>query len=156
MTHPLTLTLKIKQDPETLAALNDLKENFAEHIQPKIEEALRKSKLVHFARVVVIGDNEYIQVITEYDGDHFEYTEFFRDALTPIFAKIFSLADGVPDVDNPAEFFEFSKNANVRTLGLSTDGATDMHGNQAGWLFSAYNHAEVRDILGALQRDAAE
>ncbi|CTQ51676.1 hypothetical protein LP7551_00188 [Roseibium album] len=156
MTHPLTLTLKIKQDPETLAALEALKENFAEQIQPKIDEALRASKLVHFARVAVIGDNDYIQVITEYDGDHFEYTEFFRRALTPIFAKIFSLADGVPDVQDPTAFFEFSKNANYRTLGLSADGANDMNGNQAGWLFSAYDHAEVRDILGALQAEAAE
>lgn len=156
MTHPLTLTLKIKQDPQTLAALEKLKADFAEHIQPKIEEALRASKLVHFARVAVIGDNEYIQVITEYDGDHFEYTEFFRDALTPIFAAIFSLADGIPDVNDPGAFFEFSKNANIRTLGLSTDGATDMNGNQSGWLFSAYNHAKVRDILGALQSEAAE
>ncbi|MET1412483.1 hypothetical protein ABVF61_09465 [Roseibium sp. HPY-6] len=156
MTHPLTLTLKIKQDPATLAQLEELKANFADQIQPKIEEALRKSKIVHFARVVVIGDNEYIQVITEYDGDHFEYTEFFRDALTPVFATIFSLADGVPDVNDPAAFFEFSKNANYRTLGKSTDGATDMNGNQSGWLFSAYDHAEVRDILSALQAEAAE
>ena len=156
MTHPLTLTLKIKQDPETLAALEQLKKDFAEHVQPVIEAALRKSKLVHFARVAVIGDNEYIQVITEYDGGHREYTEFFRRELTPVFAKIFSLADGIPDVNDPAAFFEFSKNANVRTLGLSTDGAKDMNGNQSGWLFSAYDHAEVKDLLGALHAEAAE
>ncbi len=151
MTHPLTLTLKIKQDPETLAALEELKLAFAEHVQPKIEEALRKSEIVHFARVAVIGDNEYIQVITEYEGSHREYTEFFRDALTPIFAKIFSLADNVPDVDDPDRFWEFSKAANYRTLGTAVDGATDMEGNPSGWLFSAYEHRSVKEILRALK-----
>tara|TARA_R100000365_G_C2692792_1_gene34066 strand:- start:108 stop:569 length:462 start_codon:yes stop_codon:yes gene_type:complete len=150
MTHPLTLTLKIKRDPETQAAVEELKANFHETVQPAIEAALKESKLVHFARVVVIGDNEYIQVITEYEGSHREYTEFFRAALTPVFAKIFSLADDLPDVGNPDAFWKFSKNANVRTLGQSTDGATDMDGNQSGWLFSAYDHRNVREILAAL------
>lgn len=152
MTHPLTLTLKIKQDPETQAAVEDLKANFHNGIQQAIEAALKESKLVHFARVAVIGENEYIQVITEYEGSHKEYTEFFRRALTPVFAKIFSLADGVPDVSNPDAFWEFSKAANYRTLGMSTDGATDMDGNQSGWLFSAYDHRDVKEIQAALEK----
>ena len=82
MTHALNLTLPIKQDPETQAKLANLEAIFAEKVQPAIEAALKKSKLVHFARVVVI-DNKYIQVITEYEGPHQEYTEFFRRELTP-------------------------------------------------------------------------
>ena len=114
-----------------------------------IEAALRKSKLVHFARVVVI-DDKYIQVITEYEGPHQEYTEFFRRELTPVFAKIFALTDGLPDVTDPDAFFEFSKNCNFPSLGKATDGSTDISGNPSGWLFSAYNHMTVEDILAKL------
>jgi hypothetical protein len=77
MAHALNLTLKIKQDPETLQNLAAIAANFATKIQPKIDAALRKSEIVHFARVLVI-DNRYLQVITEYDGPHEDYTEFFR------------------------------------------------------------------------------
>jgi hypothetical protein len=152
MTHALNLTLPIKQDAETQAKLKHLEETFADQIQPAIEAALKKSKLVHFARVVVI-DNKYIQVITEYEGDHQEYTEFFRRQLTPVFAAIFSLAElgaGVPDVSNANAFFEISKNRNYRSLGKATDGSNDAGGNPAGWLFSAYDHMTVDEILTKL------
>ena len=69
MTHALNLTLPIKQDAESQAKLKHLADIFAAQVQPVIEAALRESKLVHFARVVVI-DNKYIQVITEYEGPH--------------------------------------------------------------------------------------
>lgn len=149
MTHALNLTLPIKQDPETLAKLKGLKTIFADQVQPVIEAALRKSKLVHFARVVVI-DDKYIQVITEYEGSHQEYTEFFRRELTAVFAKIFALTDGLPDVTNPDAFFEFAKNRNYPSLGKATDGSTDISGNPSGWLFSAYDHKTVEDILPKL------
>ena len=150
MTHGLNLTLPIKQDPETLAKLEHLKEVFASEIQPKIAEALRASELVHFARVNVIYDS-YIQVITAYDGSHQEYTEFFRRALKPIFDLIFSLADGDIDVDDPAAFFAFAKKQNIRSLGLATDGSLDMDGEPAGWLFSAYDHKPVKELLPKIQ-----
>jgi hypothetical protein len=67
MAHALNLTLPIKQDPETLAKLQHVKAIFAKEIQPKIDEALRESEIVHFARVLVVHD-KYLQVITEYDG----------------------------------------------------------------------------------------
>src|SRR5882757_5675558 len=119
MTHALNLTLEIKQDPETLQKLQQLEAIFPTKVQPAIEAALKESKLVHFARVVVI-DNKYIQVITEYEGPHQEYTEFFRRKLTPVFAAIFALAEGVPDVSNTNAFFEFSRDHNIRSLGNST------------------------------------
>jgi hypothetical protein len=112
--------------------------------------ALKQSRIVHFARVVVIED-KYIQVITEYEGTHQEYTEFFRRALTPIFAAIFSLADTTGlDINDPNAFFEFSKNHNARSLGTATDGSTDISGNPSGWLFSAYDGMTVADILAKL------
>lgn len=151
MTHALNLTLPIKQDPETQAKLKHLAEIFPTDVQPKIEAALKESRIVHFARVVVI-DNKYIQVITEYEGSHQEYTEFFRRKLSPVFAAIFSLAEGVPDVSDANAFWEFSKNHNIRSLGIATDGSTDFSGNAAGWLFSAYDHRTVEDILSALEQ----
>lgn len=146
MTHALNLTLPIKQDAETLAKLHELKEIFADHVQKPISAALRESRLVHFARVLVI-DEKYIQVITEYEGSHQEYTEFFRQALTPIFAKIFELADGAPDVNDTAAFWEYAKAHNVRSLGTAVDDSTTFDGGPAGWLFSAYDHKSVGQIL---------
>jgi hypothetical protein len=143
MTHALNLTLPIKQDAETQAKLKGLEAIFTEKVQPVIAAALKKSKLVHFARVVVI-DNKYIQVITEYEGPPQEYTEFFRRELTPIFAAIFSLADGLPDIDDPDGFFKFSSENNIHSLGKATDGSDE------GWLFSAYDHKTVEEILTAL------
>ena len=154
MTHALNLTLEIKQDPETLQKLQQLEAIFPTKVQPAIEAALKKSKLVHFARVVVI-DNKYIQVITEYEGSHQEYTEFFRRELTPVFAAIFSLAANMPDVTDTNGFFEFSKNHNYRSLGTATDGSTDFSGKPAGWLFSAYDHKTVEEVLDALEEAKA-
>lgn len=149
MSNALNLTLPIKQDAATQEALKTLAERFATDVQPLIAEALKQSKLVHFARVVVI-DNRYIQVLTEYEGDHREYTEFFRRALTPVFAAIFSLAEGVPDVSDPDEFWKYAKAHNCRSLGTAADGSKDFDGNPAGWLFSAYDHKSVKEILTKL------
>ena len=151
MTHALTLTLPLKQDPASRNKLATLGAIFADHVQPAIEAALKKSQIVHFARVVVIG-NEYIQVITEYEGPHDEYTEFFRKELTPVFAKIFELAEGAPDVNDTAAFWEYSKDHNVRSLGTSTSHSTDFDGKPAGWLFSAYDGRDVKDVLKALAK----
>lgn len=154
MSHGLNLTLPIKQDAESLAKLQELKAAFADHVQPAIEAALRKSQLVHFARVLVIGDR-YIQVITEYEGDHQNYTEFFRKELTPVFAKIFALAEGAPDVSDTNAFWKYSKSHNERALGRATDGSLDFDGNPAGWLFSAYDHRTVRDLQAAIEKAGA-
>src|SRR4051812_21518767 len=151
MTHALNLTLAIKQDAATKAKLKHLAEIFESQVQPVIAAALKESKLVHFARVVVIED-KYIQVITEYEGAHQEYTEFFRRKLQPVFAAIFDLADNVPDVGDTNAFWEFAKSHNLRSLGKSADGSTDFNGNPAGWLFSAYGGKTVEEILPALEK----
>jgi hypothetical protein len=154
MTHALNLTLPIKQDPETLNKLNQLKAIFTTEVQPKIAAALKASKIVHFARVVVI-DDKYIQVLTEYEGSHQEYTEFFRRTLTPVFAAIFALTDQTPDVTDTNAFWQFSKDHNYRSLGAATDGALDFEGKPAGWLFSAYDGRTVDDVLGAIEKAGA-
>jgi hypothetical protein len=152
MAHALNLTLPIKQDPDTLKKLANIASIFATEVQPKIDAALRKSQTVHFARVLVI-DNKYLQVITEYDGSHTDYTEFFRRELSDVFALLFSLADGVPAPETMQDanaFFEFTKGLQIRSLGNAVDGDTDGDGKLAGYLFSAYGDREVREILPKL------
>ena len=111
------------------------------------------STSIYFNRIYKVRDmhNKYVRVITAYEGPHQEYTEFFRRELTPIFEKIFELAEGAPDVNDVNAFWEYSKNHNVRALGKATDGSTDISGNPAGWLFSAYDHKDVRTIQDALE-----
>ena len=152
MAHALNLTLKIRQDAAAKATLEAVKADFASKIQPAIDAALRKSEIVHFARVLVI-DDLYLQVLTEYDGDHFGYTEFFRKELTQVFGLLFSLAEKPIDpsaLGDSQKFFEFSKNLQVRALGDATDGDQGQDGNLAGYLFSAYGNKEVKEIKGAL------
>jgi hypothetical protein len=146
MITALNMTVPLKQDPESLAKLQKLKELFADHIQPEIDRALRKSKIVHFARVLVIHDR-FLQVITEFDGDPEEYTEFFRRELPHVFKPIFELAEGAPpwdELNDQDTFFQASKHLNVKALGRSEDGREEQ-----GWLFS-YFPRTVREIEESL------
>jgi hypothetical protein len=147
MITALNMTVPLKQDPESLAKLQQLKALFADHIQPEIDRALRKSKIVHFARVLVIHDR-FLQVITEFDGDPEEYTEFFRRELPHVFKPIFELAEGAPawdDLNDQDSFFEASKHLNVKALGRSQDGREEQ-----GWLFSYFGKSvrEIEEELG--------
>ena len=146
MITALNMTVPLKQDPESLAKLQQLKAGFADHIQPEIDRALRKSKIVHFARVLVIHD-KFLQVITEFDGDPEEYTEFFRRELPHVFKPIFELAEGAPpwdELNDQDTFFQASKHLNVKALGRSEDGREEQ-----GWLFS-YFPRTVREIEQSL------
>jgi hypothetical protein len=152
MAHALNFVIPIKQDPETLARLATLESVFADKIQSKINAALKKSGIVHFARLFVI-DHKYLLVITEYDGDDFDYTEFFRRELKDIFGLLFSLAEKAPPpevIENEDKFREFAKSLQVRSLGKSMRGDTDSEGKPVGYLFSAYGNRKVRDILAKL------
>ena len=146
MITALNMTVPLKQDPESLAKLQKLKEVFADHIQPEIDRALRKSKIVHFARVLVIHD-KFLQVITEFDGDPEEYTEFFRRELPHVFKPIFELADGAPpwdELNDQDTFFQASKHLNVKALGRDEGGREEQ-----GWLFS-YFPKTVREVEESL------
>jgi hypothetical protein len=152
MPHALNLTLPIRQDAETKMRLEHVKRVFASEIQGKIDEALKASEMVHSARVVVI-DDKYLQVLTVYDGDHREYTEFFRKELPDVFALLFSLADTPPqseDLDDPDAFFNFAASCQVRSLGESTEGLTGVGGESEGYLFSAFGSRSVKQILPKL------
>jgi hypothetical protein len=145
MAHALNLTLALKQDPQSQATLSQVKATFAKSIQPAVDAALRKSQIVHFARVLVI-DDKYIQILTEFDGDQQEYSEFFRKELQPIFKVIFSMAEGAPswdELNNSNTFFQFSNARNIKALG-----ELDPPDPNEGWLFSAYGGKTVKDLLG--------
>ena len=150
MTHALNLTIPIRQDEETLKKLADFERDFETKTQGVIAEKLKESRLVHFARVVVIG-KQFIQVITEYEGSHEEYTEWFRKELKDVFADIFALADGPTlDVGSPADFWRAAAGLNVRSLGMSVDGSTTLDEKPAGYLFSAYGGKTVEQIQDGL------
>lgn len=147
MAHALNLTLRLKSGAKTKQKLAHLKETFAIELQPKLDEALRKSQILHFARVLVI-DDKYIQVLTEFDGDKKVYTTFFLNALGPIFELVFSMVKDAPpweEMKHPDKFFEITSRLNLRSLGAKADDP------DAGYLFSAYEDKTVKDILAALK-----
>jgi hypothetical protein len=143
MATALNLTAPLKQDPESQQQLAAFVAAFAEHVQPLMERALAKSELVHFARVLVI-DNRYLQVLTEFDGDPLLYTEFFRRELADVFKQVLTLIEDAPrwdDVDDPTSFYEFMQSLNPPALGVAP--GDDFN---RGFLFSAYGDRRVDEI----------
>jgi hypothetical protein len=143
------MALKLKQDDATKAMLEKLRNGlFEETVQPKIDKALREFDGVHFARVVVI-DDQYIMVITEFDGDRKTYTDFFRQKLPDVFKVIFSLAEGAPDwdtLDNEETFWQLSSKANYKPLGKSMNPEND-----DGYVFMAQGETSVDEISKSLK-----
>lgn len=156
MAVALNLTVPLKQDPQSQVALKQLASSFAETIQDPIDKALAASRIVHFARVVVIEENQrarYLQVLTEFDGDPTDYTEFFRQQLGAVFEKIFALAEGAPpweELNTRDAFFEYTHDLNLKSLGTSTDPNDDR-----GYLFSATGDKTVRELCPEPDQDAA-
>ena len=147
MATALNLTAPLKQDAESLQRLQQIRSVFAEQIQPKMEAALAAVETVHYARVVVI-DDKYIQVLTEFDGAADDYAEFFRQHTGELFKLVFSLTEGAPpweELDNPNSFFEYIDSLNLHSLGEATVG-----NEGRGYLFSAYGDATVREIKSSL------
>lgn len=147
MTIALNFTVPLKQDPQSQESLKHMADSFEESVQPMIDDALSRSQIVHFARILVI-DNKYLQVITEFDGDPTDYTEFFRCELGPVFQEIFALAEGAPpweELDNRDAFYKYTHSLNIVSLGASTD-----CNEGRGYLFSAVGDKSVRELQKAL------
>ncbi|MGH3770294.1 MAG: hypothetical protein ACRDRW_02665 [Pseudonocardiaceae bacterium] len=143
MATSLNLTIPLKQDPQTQESLKQLIDSFTQKAQPTIDTALSQSQIVHFARIVVI-DNKYLQILTEFDGDLITYAEFFRKKLGPIFQEIFSLAEDAPpweDLNNPDSFYKYAHTHNTTPLG--------------GYLFSAVGNKTVREIRAAFGQNGS-
>ncbi len=151
MALSLNLTAPLKQDPESQRRLQHLVDVFAEQVQPVIDAALVKSELVHFARIMVI-DNKYLQILTEFDGDPMQYTEFFRKELELVFEAIFELVEGAPpweELNNPNDFYEYTHGLNLKALGASREADYEK-----GYLFCAFGDATVREIKKKLGQSA--
>jgi hypothetical protein len=152
MATALNLTAPLKQDAESQQRLQQLAAVFADQVQPMIDAVLAKSEIVHFARILVI-DNKYIQVITEFDGSPEDYADFFRRELPSVFEEIFSLVEGAPpwsELQNPDKFVEFSRKVDLKSLGTSPGGEDDH-----GYLFSAFGDTTVREIKKLLDGQSA-
>ncbi|MDQ3850768.1 MAG: hypothetical protein M3296_09180 [Actinomycetota bacterium] len=146
MATALNLTAPLKQDPETQQHLQQLIAGFSDTVQPAIDAVLAESEIVHFARVVVI-DNKYLQVLTEFDGDVMEYSEFFRKELGSVFQAIFALVEGAPpweELNQPDAFFAYTSGLNLNSLGTATVG-----NEGRGYLFSAFGDTTVRELKSA-------
>jgi hypothetical protein len=141
MATTLNMTMRLKQDRATKDKLVAFANDFAATLQHEIDRALRASQIVHFARVVLIED-QYLQVLTEFDGDKRQYTEFFRRELSDVFKTMFELVEGAPDPGelDPDDFYEFSSRQNIQPLGVGDD----------GYVFSAYGTKTVKEILNEL------
>jgi hypothetical protein len=147
MAVALNLTIPLKQDPASQQALKQLATTFADTVQGPMERALAESRIVHFARIVVIEEDQrarYLQVLTEFDGDPPAYTEFFRVNLGGVFEQIFALAEGAPpweELNTREAFYEYSHGLNLKSLGQSVDPDDDR-----GYLFSAAGDKTVREL----------
>jgi hypothetical protein len=147
MATALNLTVRLKQDEQTLATLKGLKDTFAERVQPMMDAALAESERVHFARVLVIED-KYLQVLTEFDGDRYEYTTFFLTKLGPVFKVIFELVEDAPpwaELKEENAFYEYTSSKNLPSLGKAAGDEPER-----GYLFSAVGEATVEEIKAAL------
>jgi hypothetical protein len=149
MVQALNLTAPLKQDAESQERLQHIVDTFDGSLRETVEAALDKSGTVHYARFVVI-DKKYIQVLTEFDGDFMQYTEFFRQELGPVFELVFSLTEGAPpweELNNPNSFREYANSLNLQSIGTATAGSEGQ-----GYLYSAVGDATVREIKACLGR----
>lgn len=116
--NTLNLTLPIKQDLVTKTKLVFLQNKFNTELKDKVDEALKKSNIVHFARFVLIGD-DFLQILTEFDGDFREYTDFFKEHLGEVFQELFTVVEGADaiDINDANAFFQFIKAHNLSPIG---------------------------------------
>ncbi len=109
-------------------------------------------RFIHFLRVLIL-DRKYFVVLTEYDGGHKEYAEFFRKSLPDLFKNIFPVSHGAgawDQLNDEKAFYDASKMLQRRSLGMTLYGDTDPAGEPEGYLFHAYGHRTVKEILAKL------
>jgi hypothetical protein len=145
----LNLTAPLKQDPDSQRKIAAFAAAFTDYVQPRMDHALAESELVHFARVLLIGEPpRYLQILTEYDGEPLFYTEFFRTKLGDLFKDVFALIEGAPpweEIDDETSFHHYAQSLNLPALGKSV--RPDVN---RGYLFSAYGDLRVDEIKPAM------
>jgi hypothetical protein len=132
----LNVTLPLKQDADSQAKIKALGEQFATVYWPKVRKVLSDSKMVYYARFVIVGDPpRYLQILTEYDSDFRIYTDYFADNLQDFFSAVFAVVEGAPPPGTPItrEFvYKLVQNFDLPCLGQV-------------W-FSAFGELTVKEI----------
>ena len=142
MPNILNVTLPLKQDAESQAKIKGLIAAFKTDLWPEVSKVLAESKMVHYARFVIVGTPpQYVQILTEYDNDFRPYTDYFAARLNAFFRSVFDLVEGAPPVGTPLTKEDIYKIV----------GATDLP-CLGGVYFSAYGNLtlkEIQDQFGA-------
>lgn len=102
---------------------------------PRIEQALRNARHVHFAFFELIDNDTKLVLHTIYDGDFDDYINHFALAVDDLFDRLFPSLEGAPPLpvrDFPREFVETIRRYNVAPV--------------ADYLFSAYPRVEVPHV----------
>jgi len=103
---------------------------------PLIENLLKNSKIVHFARFVFLNNETELALFTTYDGAFEPYVEHFAQVAGPLFDQIFEHVQNPPPRpvrDNLTEFVATMKEYDVKSVG--------------GYFFSAYPKDDVGKIV---------
>lgn len=104
---------------------------------PRIEQALRESRHVHFAWFEFLDQGRLLALHTVYDGDFDGYVEHFALKVDDLFDRLFEHIEGAPPLpvsEHPGAFVDVIRASN----------AAPVH----GYFFSAYPRTEVPDITG--------
>jgi len=135
ITQGLNLTLELKSPLMMLPLLVAI-----EALQRRTDEALKELHFVHFARFLPTRDNQYLLVITEFDGDLEPYVMDFAASISEVFSAILAFVKDAPPLpvhEHPDEFWAFIQKNN-KVLGTFNQWA----------LYSSYPDKTVLDIIG--------
>ncbi len=135
--QPLFVVLPIKEPIAENRKKLELLTIAGAHI---VEDALAKSRHVHFAWFEFVEGGTHLALATVYDGDFDAYVEFFALAV-PLFDKQFDFLDVElprPIQDHPKQFVEVIRKYNREPV--------------ARYLFSAYPKASTARLQDLLKR----
>ncbi len=108
-------------------------------VQKRTFEALQELHFVHFARFLPTRDNQFLLVVTEFDGDLEPYVMDFAASISDVFSAILMFVKDAPPLPvhaHPDEFWAFIQKNN-KVLGVDP------------WpVYSSYPQKTVLDING--------
>jgi len=108
-------------------------------VQKRTFEALQELHFVHFARFLPTRDNQFLLVVTEFDGDLEPYVMDFAASISDVFSAILMFVKDAPPLpvhEHPDEFWAFIQKNN-KVLGIDP------------WpVYSSYPQKTVLDING--------
>lgn len=111
--NPLNVVMKIRSPTaEHAAALKLILQSAA----PSIERLLAASKMVHFARFILLSGETELGLFTVFDGDTRPYLEYFAKVAGPLFDKIFEHIEPRPPMpirQHQEEFVQHIQRFNI-------------------------------------------